>query len=267
MPPPTAPGFFVLSHPYTDYQPYHPDMFTCGPGPMRGIALVWLMSGRGVAHEIELADARPGGVALVVVLPEASQLKRSDCGLLNAVEATRPHSVLPYHLIRDPQEVSSLLRQPPDRFPEEFVDFLLWRGLQLDKETRRIVRRTVELARHISTLEALSRNIYLSRRALGRRFYRSGLPVPSHWLQVARLLWACIKLQSCEAPLSQLARTFHYPDAFTLSNQMERMIGVRPSLVRERFGWEWLVEEWLRTEWGRDGLRVPLRGIDPIRQE
>jgi hypothetical protein len=33
-----------------------------------------------------------------------------------------------------------------------------------------------------------------------------------------------------------------------MSNQMKRMIGYRPTEVREHLGWEWIVEAWLRRE-------------------
>jgi hypothetical protein len=36
-----------------------------------------------------------------------------------------------------------------------------------------------------------------------------------------------------------------------MSNQMKRLIGHRPSEVRELLGWEWLVEAWLKQERGR----------------
>jgi hypothetical protein len=53
---------------------------------------------------------------------------------------------------------------------------------------------------HQSSLgvSALSRSIYMSRRAMGRRFTQRGLPVPSHWLQIGRLLRVAIKLQNSD---------------------------------------------------------------------
>jgi hypothetical protein len=68
-------------------------------------------------------------------------------------------------------------------------------------------------------------------------------------------------LQSTDQSLFQVARRLGYPDGFTLSNQMERLVGVRPSVVRERLGWEWVAECWLQKEWETGGLRVRIRDL------
>ncbi len=262
LPDPTA--FLLLRPPYRECHPYETDEPSRRySSELRGVALIWSLSRGRVTSGIDLAINRPPGVPLILILPELAGRARVEDRVLEALEATRPHSVLPYHSLQDPQPIARLLGREPHRLPDEFVDFLTWRGLSLDRETRRIVRRTVELALQLSTLDALSRRVYLSRRALGRRFHRLGLPVPSHWLQLARLLWASVRLQGCRTSISQLARSLGYPNGFTLSNQMERVIGVRPSIVRKRLGWEWIVEEWLRKEWVFNGLRGTLPGIEP----
>ena len=189
MPAPDLHAFSLLPPPYREYRPYHPHEGSgIDSGELRGVALIWLMGRGRLQRYIKVAANRPGGVPLVLVLPEPARLRRIDNQVLRAVEATRPYSVLPYRSEPDPEQVIALLRREPDQLPDEFVDFLVWRGLYLDRETRRIVKRTVELALRVSTLEALSRSVHLSRRALGRRFHNLGLPVPSHWLQMARLL-------------------------------------------------------------------------------
>jgi AraC-like DNA-binding protein len=103
----------------------------------------------------------------------------------------------------------------------------------------------------------VSRSLYVSRRALGRRLALEGLPVPSHWLQMGRLLRVAVRLQNSEATVSSVAFEHGYPDGFSLSNQMERLMGHRPSEVRRRLGWEWLVESWLRREAGAGRLSSP----------
>jgi AraC-like DNA-binding protein len=90
---------------------------------------------------------------------------------------------------------------------------------------------------------------------MGRRLQNRGLPVPSHWLQLGRLLRVASRLQNSQATISSVAFEHGYPDGFSLSNQMERLIGHRPSDVREWLGWEWLVESWLQREAARGGLR------------
>jgi hypothetical protein len=59
----------------------------------------------------------------------------------------------------------------------------------------------------------------------------------------------------CEGmPIHHIALRASYPDGFTMSNQMKRLLGVRPSDVRERLGWEWVVESWIRGEIERGGI-------------
>ncbi len=221
----------------------------------RGAALVWWMRSSSLMSYAKAIADRPGGLPVILVLPNALELKLSRTAAPAAVEIVRPHSVLPFGSVSSPAQVASLLRREPNRVADEVLDYLIWRGVQLDLETRRIVKRAVELAPKISTLDALARSVYLSRRALGRRFQRQQLPVPSHWLQVARLLRVTIALQASGAPLSSLAPRFGYPDSFTLSNQMHRLTGVRPSMARQLLGWEWILEAWLESEWRREGLK------------
>jgi AraC-like DNA-binding protein len=154
----------------------------------------------------------------------------------------------------NPLDLEALLRRQPDDLAAEVMEYLVWRGIILDHETRHIVRRTVELSDDLRTVSALSRSLYLSRRALGRRFLDRGIPVPSHWLHFGRILRACVLLQSQKSSLFDVACDLGYPDGFALSNQMSRLMGVRPSVAKEYLGWEWLVESWLRREASTGGF-------------
>ena len=111
-------------------------------------------------------------------------------------------------------------------------------------------------------MSGLSRSLYLSRRALGRRFLTRGLPVPSHWLHFVRILRTALRLQSTEDTLFTIACDLGYPDGFALSNQMRRLTGVRPTSARDCLGWEWLIESWLRQEAENGGLLPQLFGSD-----
>jgi transcriptional regulator GlxA family with amidase domain len=90
--------------------------------------------------------------------------------------------------------------------------------------------------------------MYLSRRTLGRHFETHRLPVPSHWLQFARLLHVLLRAQTNGVALFRLAIAAGYPDGFTFSNQVKRLTGLRPSDARNLIGYEWLVEAWLARE-------------------
>ncbi|HSH75835.1 MAG TPA: AraC family transcriptional regulator, partial [Longimicrobiales bacterium] len=128
----------------------------------------------------------------------------------------------------------------------------------IDRDTSHVIRRIIDLSSDLRTVSAVCRGLYLSRRALGRRLKSRGLPVPSHWLQLGRLLRVALKLQNSEATVSSAAFDLGYPDGFSVSNQMERLLGFRPSEVRVRLGWEWILESWLRREAERGGLAPTL---------
>jgi AraC-like DNA-binding protein len=159
----------------------------------------------------------------------------------------------------DPEELTMVLRRSPNQFSVEVTEYLHWRGLELDLETRRLVRKTLDLSLDLRTVNGLARALYMSRRALGRRFLARGLPVPSHWLHFGRILRGSIKLQDPKSTLFSVGCELGYPDGFAFSNQMKRLTGLRPSIMRECFGWEWIVESWLHREAERGNLSPNLR--------
>jgi AraC-like DNA-binding protein len=228
-----------------------------------GAALVWFMeSGRHQAS-IDLVADRPGGMSLLVILPAGLQIAL-DHDVRMAVERSRPHGILPFHVDPDPGALAQALRRPSADLAGDVTDYLSWRGLGVDRDTAHIIRRIVDLSAELRSVSAMSRSLYLSRRALGRRFMSRGLPVPSHWLQVARLLRVASKLQNSEATVASIAIDHGYPDGFSVSNQLERLVGHRPSEVRERLGWEWILEAWLKREAERGSLTPTLtRGTRP----
>ena len=85
-----------------------------------------------------------------------------------------------------------------------------------------------------------------------------GLPVPSHWLHFGRVLRGSIRLQEPSTHLVSVGAELGYPDGFAFSNQMKRLTGLRPSIMREAFGWEWIVESWLHQEAASGGLSQAL---------
>jgi AraC-like DNA-binding protein len=223
-----------------------------------GSALVWDLSKRCRRRDIPAVANRPPGMPLILILPRAERINR-DTPLLDISELCRPAAVLPFHPRVEAEDLTDLLREGPEELPIAVTDYLRWRGIRVDRDTRHLIRRTVELSREIRTVEGLSRALYLSRRALGRRFVSRRLPVPSHWLQFSRLLRATIQLQRRRHTLEAVAMGLGYPDGFSLSNQMTRLTGVRPSVVRERLGWEWLMEAWLDREGENGAIAMPAR--------
>lgn len=229
-------------------------------GKRPGSALVWRLA-RGVNEAQALAAKdRPGGLALVVVLPPAAAIS-GDPDLMRVVEASRPQAILPYHEPLAPEDLAHVLRRPPEDLGAEVTEYVRWRGIGLDRETAVILRKTIALSADLRSISALSRSLYLSRRALGRRLMSRGLPVPSHWLQFGRLLRVTIRLQNSDDSVLSVGYEVGYGDAFSLSNQMYRLTGFRPSEARQYLGWEWLLEAWLRTE-ANDGGLAPQYAFD-----
>ncbi len=212
-----------------------------------GWVVAWNLGSRDWATGRKFVVNRAAGVSLAVILPE-SEDHLPVIRLLRAIEQSRPQAVLPFHEKPRPREIASVIRRPPVSLASSVAEFLDWRGFSFDPVTRSIIRRTVELSARVRTISELARNLYVSRRALGRRFLKSRMPVPSHWLQIFRILRATIKLQNSDATLFNVACSLGYPDGFSLSNQMQRLCGLRPLEVRDMAGWEWVFETWIQRE-------------------
>lgn len=216
--------------------------------PNRGVAAVWFVrEGSQVAEREWLAD-RPNGVELVVVLPPASQI-RSALPLLRDMTDLRPRGILPHSSIGTPEPIRLLLGSSPRDLSSAVVAHFTRAGILRNARIRALVAKIFELAPTIPSISHLSRKLYTSRRTLGRLFESEGLPVPSHWLQFARLMHvATIIQEKRDLPIFKAAIQVGYPDGFTMSNQMKRLIGCRPSDVRDNLGYEWIMEEWMARE-------------------
>lgn len=250
---PRPPRLYLFEPPYRLPRPITQVHRLEACAPDRAASLLWCMGsepGEATLHEVR---NRPGGIPLLVILPRTREI--DDPGeLLRMVEICRPHAVLPFHQEPDPIDLRTLLREPPHDLPQAVVDYLGWRGLVLDPEIRNLIRRVIELSSDLRTVSGLARGVYMSRRALGRAFLREGLPVPSHWLHMGRLLRVVLDIQWRGDTLMRAASAHGYPDGFSLSNQMARLAGIRPSMVKERIGWEWVFESWIRREVERGGF-------------
>ncbi len=247
----------LFAPPYERFEPVHTD-WRSGVLPPRGLAMVWwLVDGQAQQEEFLWLHDRPSGLPLFIVLPPASDLARA-MPLLGYVNGLEPRAVLPTGSIVAPYYFRRLLAAPPRDFAGAVTRYLMQRGLLA---TATIGEEVEQVFRHVpdaSSISKLARRMYTSRRTLGRHFAAAGLPVPSHWLQFARLLYAIVRLQSEKSTVFRIASRAGYPDGFTMSNQMKRLIGHRPTEVRSSLGWEWVVESWIRRE-------VVAGGIDRAR--
>jgi len=222
-----------------------------------GFALIWwLLDGIEQQDEYDRLRERPAGVPLIVLLPPAQHIART-LPLLKEVRTLEPRTVLPSAYLGTPDRLREVLAAPPRALAETVTRYLRRRGVVRSDELAREVQRIFELAPEVASITRLARRMYTSRRTLGRHFAAARVPVPSHWLQFARLLHVGIRLQNDSSAIFRIATRAGYPDGFTLSNQMKRMIGYRPSEVRERLGWEWIVEAWLRREVAAGAVALP----------
>lgn len=225
-----------------------------------GTVLVWTMSPAVPESVLQDVRQRPGGVSLVCILPPARMLG-DRVAFYRMVERCLPAVVMPFHEDPNPFDLQVLLREGPEKLSADMMDYLTWRGVVVDTETRRLVRRTLELSADLTSVEALARGVYMSRRALGRRFQTSGIPVPSHWLHIGRVMRAAVRLQADDTPVNAISYDLGYADGFALSNQMHRLTGLRPSDIRGKLGWTWVVEAWLRQEAENGGFSDGLKQV------
>ena len=141
--------------------------------------------------------------------------------------------------------------------------YLVARGLAADDpRAADLIHQLLELPgrypeRRVSVAQA-ARYFYVSRRALGRWCERAGVPSPSHILGFGRVLQTVHLARKQGTSFWRAAAATGWPDAFTLSNAMQRLTGMRPSEGRRR-GLIYVAEAWLQMELqaGRAELRVP----------
>jgi AraC-like DNA-binding protein len=216
--------------------------------PPRGVALVWwIRDGAKQQEQFEWLHRRPFGVPLFVVLPRPSEI-RNTMPLLAHVNALGPRAILPIGPLASTEYLRQLLRLPPCNVAVTVTRYLHGRGLLHHASVRKEVYDILACLPEASSITQVARRLYTSRRTLGRHFADAGIPVPSHWLQFGRLLHAILVLQSQDTSVAKAAARMRYPDAFTLSNQMKRMLGFRPTEARCCLGWEWVIESWLCRE-------------------
>lgn len=243
----------LLRHPYEDVE-FISTAWTPPGVPAPGYALAWwLADADAQENEFQWLYERPPGLPLLIVLPPARDIRKAF-PLLGSLTALEPRAILPAGRLAAPNRLRDLLAAPPRRFTDAVSAYLVRRGLLRTEEVRRNVRAILEAVPAVRSVSGLAARLHASRRTLGRRFSDAGLPVPSHWLQFARVLHVAMRLQLDKSPLGRIAGQYGYPDAFTLSNQMKRLTDYRPTDVRRWLGWEWLIEAWLKREAENGGI-------------
>jgi AraC-like DNA-binding protein len=236
-----------FSPPYEQFAP-QPLVALGGFADWRGCALIWRLTDASAQWtEYAWLSDRPPGLPLMVLLPHPDDIGRT-VPLLRRVRDLRPRAVVPGAILGTPEHLRALLAAPPRSVAGVVTEYLRSRDVLRSETARREVHRVLELAPEVVSISQLARRLYTSRRTLGRHFAEWHLPVPSHWLQFGRLLHVCMHLHAEHTAVFRLAARAKYPDGFTLSNQMKRLLGYRPSEIRRLLGWEWIVEAWMERE-------------------
>jgi AraC-like DNA-binding protein len=218
----------------------------------RGVAIIWDLCEEALMRgELEWILTRPRGVGLIIVLPPAEEIG-GIARCIPRLSNTFPRAVLPAGPLAKLPALYRALSLMPRNLPVAVTEYLARHSLVHDRDVLTEIRRIFELAPRTPTIALLCRQLYTSRRTLGRHFEACQLPVPSHWLQFARLLHVILRAQSETTAIFRLATRAGYPDGFTLSNQMRRLVGWRPSELRSVYGFEWILEEWLARERNRN---------------
>lgn len=244
-------GLQLFRPPYRECTPIDPNAHPGDAEP--GHAAVWFMGPESaVEDELRWAALRPRSLPLFAVLPPPA-LVPELAEALRALPELRPKGVLPGVGRGTLVALRTLLAAPPVALPRTVADHLEEMGVIREAAARARIEEIFAAAPQIRSIEALARRLCQSRRTVGRFFRERDLPVPSHWLQFARVLHVAIQLQNSSLNIGRVAARFGYPDGFTMSNTMKRLIGYRPSFVREHLGWEWIVEAW----WGEERGGIP----------
>ncbi len=222
--------------------------------PPRGKCIIWwLVDARCQEDEFAWLQERVPGLPLIIILPPAQALSRV-LSLLNYVALVEPRAVLPFTRALSLDAIRRLLQAPPRNVPLALTVYLTRRGLLPHDRQRHDVRAIFEMAPTTKSIARVAAKLSTSRRTLGRRFMAAGLPVPSHWLQFGRLFHVALRLQQETTAMFRIAGKLGYPDGFTMSNQMKRLIDCRPTDVRNNLGWEWIVESWIQRELRAGGI-------------
>ena len=221
--------------------------------PPRGVFLLWdLRHTTDFAATADRVARRPHGMALIIVLPPPHRMDGIR-DVFDGLVDFHPCAILPASL-NSSERLRQLLRNLPRRPHRDFLDYVKRRGLICDDRAHYEIDRLFSEARVVHSVAGLARRLASSRRTLGRHFAEAGLPAPSRWLQFARLLYVSLYLQRNRCSIGRAAAEMGYPDPFTMSNQMKRLTGLRPSEVKSRYGWSWIVECWIYEEARRGGF-------------
>jgi AraC-like DNA-binding protein len=176
---------------------------------------------------------------------------RIDTSRVNVLNAAIQIAQMPVRAVIGGEGYGQALRRQltrPADLPGDVVEWLSLRGIRFSPAVKHLLHGIFALAPHSPTVAPLLIRIGTSESSARFRLQKKCLPPPGRWLQVARALTAALHLQARpDRALLPLALSLGYADHSALSHLLGRAFGARPSEIRERLGWEWLLDRWLRT--------------------
>jgi hypothetical protein len=149
----------LLMHPYRALMPVkggREHLRTAGRAP--GSALIWTMGPHLQPDGHPLVAGRPGGLALIVILPRTEDIT-SNPDVIQVIHRCRPQGILPHHIGPTAEDLAQVLRRPPFDLAAEVTEYLTWRGLAVDKDTKHLIRRIIELSGELRSITELSRSM------------------------------------------------------------------------------------------------------------
>ncbi|MEX1258130.1 MAG: AraC family transcriptional regulator [Gemmatimonadota bacterium] len=142
----------------------------------------------------------------------------------------------------------------------EVVGYLQSRGLAATCDGGWLLRRLLEVSHENGRMSVtrIAQLLHMSRRTLGRRTMRAGIPHPRQVLAFGRVLRTTRTLRETGWTMDRAARATGWPDPFGYSNTIARLTGMRPTEARTR-DLTVLAEGWLQAELaeGRVSLQEP----------
>lgn len=232
----------LFAPPYTSFVAVPPSHVSqCAWGD--ALFLQWGSASSLSPDEMAALTGRHLATPLFVILPPPETL-RHTLDLTSSVLALRPSGVVPFMFEFPLDAARALLAERPPNLGGAVTDYLIRRDIRITPSARQKIEEIFLFSTEVRTVGRLSQRVALSRRSLGRIMRESQVPPPSHWIQFARAMRAALRLQSEPTAIARVAAAGGYPDAFTFSNQIKRIFGMRPTELRKRMGWRWLIESW-----------------------
>nr|PZN77486.1 MAG: hypothetical protein DIU57_16500 [Pseudomonadota bacterium] len=237
----------LLPPPYTQYEPVRSlsiaHLEEIGPGTVLVLAVSRLEEDWPILREtVRRLRQRFPALPVVVRVKERPRMGSFDRGRRTAALGIRA-------VLAEEDPVPEILRDAltdQSSLADDVVEWLSLRGLRIPPQVAEVVRQIFCRAVQHAELRGLLQSIKASPSTIRKWFRTHGLPSPSCCHDAARALSAALRLQRDQGlSVLTIALELGYADHSALSHQMVRLFGLRPRVIRERLGWEWLLDRWL----------------------